>query len=278
MTHTTSRRQLIVAGVSALAFVGSSTSAQEKGDTIEREKRSQLLDLAISAHGGAERWRQLSKVSAHVRGGGALWTVKGQEAAVAGDRTVSAQLHRQSLSFSPFKLSGQSASFTPDRVAILRADGSIVDERTNPRSSFAGHQRDTPWDDLQAVYFSGYALWNYLTEPFLFADAGFATYEIEPWREEEATWRRLRVEFPSDIATHCREQTFYFDKRGLLKRHDYSVEISGNTPAAQYVYNHKEFSGIIVPTKRQVFPRLPDGKPMRERLVISIDLDQAVFS
>jgi hypothetical protein len=33
----------------------------------------------MDAHGGLERWRQLSSVSAHLLGGGALWGLKGKD-------------------------------------------------------------------------------------------------------------------------------------------------------------------------------------------------------
>jgi len=59
--------------------------------------------------------------------------------------------------------------FTPNRVWIERRDGTVVEERFEPRASFAGHVRETPWDRLHLTYFLGYAIWNYLTAPFLFA-------------------------------------------------------------------------------------------------------------
>jgi hypothetical protein len=72
-------------------------------------------------------------------------------------------------------------------------------------------------------------------------------------------------------------QTLYFDQQGLLKRHDYDVEISGGTGAAHYGSDLKEFSGIVFPTKRRIFPRQPDGHSAPEPLVVSIDLDQSVL-
>jgi hypothetical protein len=97
--------------------------------------------------------------------------------------------------------------------------------------------------------------------------------ELEPWQEAGETWRRLKVRFPEDIETHSTEQTLYFDQQGLLKRHDYDVDISGGTPAAHYVSDLKEFSGIVFPTKRRIFPRKPDGHSVPEPLVVSIDLE-----
>jgi hypothetical protein len=131
---------------------------------------------------------------------------------------------------------------------------------------------------LQLAYFAGYAMWTYLNIPFLLARPGVESEEVEPWQELGETWRRLKIRFPADIATHSTEQTLYFDQQGLLKRQDYNVEIDGTAGAAHYVYDHKESSGIIFPTKRRVFRRQPDGRPAPEPLIISIDLDRIVLS
>ena len=121
-------------------------------------------------------------------------------------------------------------------------------------------------------------MWTYLNIPFLLARPGVESEEGDPWQESGETWRRLNVHFPADIATHSTEQTFYFDRQGLLRRQDYNVEIDGTAGAAHYVYDHKEFCGIVVPTKRRVFRRQPDGDHAPQPLIISIDLDQIVFS
>ena len=47
----------------------------------------------------------------------------------------------------------------------------------------------------QLVYFAGYAMWTYLTTPFLFVMDGVATEELQPWHENGETWRRLKVTF-----------------------------------------------------------------------------------
>jgi hypothetical protein len=38
----------------------------------------------------------------------------------------------------------------------------------------------------------------------------------------------LTVDFPSEIHTHCRRQTFYLDRSGLIVRHDYTAEVAGS--------------------------------------------------
>ncbi|WP_433984861.1 hypothetical protein RBB78_11275 [Tunturiibacter empetritectus] len=55
-----------------------------------------LLEFAIEAHGGPERWRQFNEVRATVSITGALWHLKGQEDVLKNVQVV-AQLHRQHL-------------------------------------------------------------------------------------------------------------------------------------------------------------------------------------
>jgi hypothetical protein len=61
----------------------------------------------------------------------------------------------------PYGKHGQRGDFRPGRVLIETDDGSIVDERLNPRDAFAGHVRETKWDQLHRLYFLSYAMWNY---------------------------------------------------------------------------------------------------------------------
>jgi hypothetical protein len=238
---------------------------------------SDLATVAMDAHGGLDRWRKLKTVSARLVQGGVLWQLKGQDR-ILRDVHVTVDLRKEWTSHWPFGKPNRRTSFQPDRVAIEAGDGVVVEERLNPRESFKGHVLDTPWDNLQLAYFAGYAMWTYLNAPFLFALPGVETEEIQPRRENGTAWRSLKVRFPASIATHSAEQTFYFDQHGLLKRHDYDVDVSGGTPAAHYVSELKEVSGIIVPTQHTVFGRQSDGSPVPTPLVVSIDLSEIEFS
>src|SRR5579864_8710454 len=120
-------------------------------------------------------------------------------------------------------------------------------------------------------------MWTYLNTPFLLVRSGVESEELEPWGESGETWRRLKVRFPTDIATHSTEQTLYFDQQGLLKRHDYHVEISGDIGAAHYVSDIKKVSGIVFPTQPRILGPQPDNHPSPGRLVVSIDVDEDVL-
>jgi hypothetical protein len=234
---------------------------------------SDLLELAINAHGGWERWQQLTRLTAQVSATGGLWRLKGWPDALA-YAALSIDLHHQHVEYSPFPDFGQHSVYEPGRTAILTSDALIVEERGLPRSAFGGHTLATAWDAQHLIYFSGYAMWTYLTTPFLFKLPGFQTEEIDPWDENGETWRRLKVTFPTDVHSHSTEQIFYFNASGILQRHDYSVEIMGGTSSANYATEPKEFGGLIFPTKRRVYAIGPDNKPLLERVAVAIDLDR----
>src|SRR5215207_9805363 len=229
-----------------------------------------LLTDAIQAHGGLDRWKSHHTLTATIVSGGDLWALKGvPQDPIA--RTMRVDLHRQWASVAPFG-TGRHTDFTSDRIAILAADGSVVTERSNPRSSFARHDLRTSWDPLHRAYFNGYALWTYLTTPFLLAMDGFEVEEIEPWREGAETWRGLRATFPAAIASHSTEQDFYFGPDMLIRRHDYRVEIAGNFAAAQYVSDPISVDGIKIPTRRRAYLRDENLAPLFDELMVSIDL------
>lgn len=230
-----------------------------------------LAKFAIDAHGGLGRWQRFETVSAHLLQAGALWHLKGQ-ADTLHDTNVTVGLRKEWASHSPFGSVGHRSRFEPDRVAIEDPDGKVLKELREPRKSFAAHTLNTPWTDLQLAYFAGYAMWSYLNTPFLLAFPGVVCEEISRWKENGETWRRLEMRFPDNIATHSTIQTLYIDDTGLLKRHDYDVEIAGGTPGAHYIDAYVEVSGIKFPTVRRIYARQTDGSVNRDPLVVSIDL------
>ena len=173
--------------------------------------------------------------------------------------------------------SGNRTRFTAHRVAIETTAGVVVRERADPRSSFDGHDLLTPWDPLHRAYFNGYAMWTYLTTPFFMVMPGFEVTEIAPWQEGAERWRGLRVRFPGDVASHSREQDFYFGEDFLLRRHDYHVDVAGGFPAAQYVSDIVLVDGIRFPTRRRAYMRAPDLKPIRDLLMVAIDFTHFRF-
>ena len=238
---------------------------------------SQLLAEVIDAHGGIDRWNRYKEVRASIVSGGGFFALKGliqdQE-----PRQMTVRLHEQCASVQPYGAPDQRTVFTSDRIAIEKIDGTVVWERFAPTDSFAGHQMQTPWDQLHRAYFNGEALWTYLTTPFLLARKEVHVEETEPWQQNGDTWRVLRARFPGSIETHSRVQDFFFDDQCRLRRHDYWVNIAGGYAAAQLTSEHVTVGGIGLPTRRRAYPRGPDRLPILEMLMVSIDISDVKFS
>jgi hypothetical protein len=230
---------------------------------------STLLATIISAHGGLERWRDVRSIDVDLNFSGGLLDLKGFPGHHRPRLTVDVLEPRtvmQGLGGDP----DDRWIFTPSRVWIERRDGSIVEARTDPRASFAGHVRETPWDRLHLTYFFGYAMWNYLTAPFLFARPGFETCELERHSEAGETWRVLEVTYPDDIPAHTKVQKLYFDDGFMAKRLDYVTDVLGGV-AAHYCYDPVTFDGIVIPTLRRVVRRTPERPLISGRTSFVLD-------
>jgi len=116
-----------------------------------------------------------------------------------------------------------------------------------------------------------------LTTPFLLTQTGVRVEEVEPWQENAETWRVLQARFPGSIETHSRVQEFFFDGRGMLRRHDYRVNIAGGFPAAQLTSEYVTIDGISLPTRRRAYPCGPNRRPILDMLMVSIDLSDVRF-
>ena len=237
---------------------------------------NELLAKILDAHGGMDRWNAYQKVEATIVSGGGLFPLKGV-VPDSNPRRMTVWLNEERSSVLPYGSPEQRTMFTPDRIAIEKLDGTLVTERRAPRDSFAGHQMSTPWDALHRAYFNGYALWTYLTTPFLLAMDRVRVEETEDWREGTETWRVLRAYFPGSIETHSLIQDFFFGEDLMLRRHDYCVNIAGGFNAAQLTSDYVVANGIRLPTKRRAYTRGPDRRPILEMLMVSIEIEEVRF-
>lgn len=191
-----------------------------------------LLDAVLTAHGGLDRWRATASLSA-------------------------------------------TSTTTPaERVELHAADGTLLDARDDPRPSFPlpFDRFATRWDPVQIAYFQATANWNYLTEPWQFADPGTITREIAPWEEDGETWRRLAVTFAPGNANHNPDQVFYYGEDLMLRRMDYRPDVTGGSPIAHYASDPITVDGLVFPTRRRVHLHDADGVADRGLAVIEIDV------
>ncbi|WGS47313.1 hypothetical protein LFL97_39810 (plasmid) [Burkholderia sp. JSH-S8] len=236
---------------------------------------STLLEQAVRAHGGIDHWNTLRTASAVLDIGGAIWPLKGQPDMFREIELTASLRHQQVEIAAP--AAGWRGTFTPDVVRIDAPGGKGAEARHAPRASYRGHTQQTEWDRLHALYFTGYALWTYLTIPFLYTYPGFRTEELPEWEENGETWRRLKVTFPDSIASHSREQVSHFGEDGLLRRHDYTVDVMGGARGANYASNYRDVRGVMVPMSRRVFAYDDAQRKVDEPLLVSIDFRDIDF-
>jgi hypothetical protein len=229
-----------------------------------------LLAFAIDAHGGLDLWRKIRSIQVAASITGAIWFVKGQGDALK-DVVLTADTLTQRLTVD-FPGQDKRAIFEPQRIVIQHMDGTPITDRDKPEQSFVGQQRETPWDDIHVIYFVGEALWTYLNVPFLYTQDGFVTAEIAPTEIDGEVCRRLQVTFPDHIKSHTRTQISCFGPDGLLRRHDYTVDILGGATGLNYASEYRDVGGIVIPTKRRIYAYEGDYQPVWNPLLVRIDM------
>jgi hypothetical protein len=231
-----------------------------------------LLAFAIEAHGGLDLWRQIRSIRVAASITGAIWFVKGQGDALK-DVVLTVDTSTERLTVD-FLGQDKRAIFEPQRIVIQHMDGTPITARDNPEQSFVGQQRETPWDDIHVIYFVGEALWTYLNVPFLYTQDGFFTAEIAPVDIDGEVCRRLQVTFPDHIKSHTRNQISCFGPDGLLRRHDYTVDILGGATGLNYASDYRDVGGIVIPTKRRIYAYEGDYQPIWNPLLVRIDMGE----
>ncbi|TDW18076.1 hypothetical protein [Kribbella kalugense] len=225
-----------------------------------------LLASAVTAHGGMDRWNRIRAISVDATITGAFWQLKGKADALK-DVHFEVDTTRERLTMD-FVGQDRRSLFQPDRVVLEQPAGTVIDVRDDPERSFDGHQFQTPWDDLHLAYFTGEALWTYLNTPFLFTWPGFVCEELTPIESDGETWRRLQVTFPDHVKTHTREQVFCFGPDGLLRRHDFAIDIvDPATESHLHATDYRDVDGIIIPATRRAYTAMGDDQ------LVLVDID-----
>jgi hypothetical protein len=229
-----------------------------------------LLEFAVRAHGGLDRWNKVTSIRAAASIGGAIWYLKGKGDGLK-DVVLTADTKKERVVMD-FPGQDKRTIFEPLRVRIEKTDGTLVEERENPEKSFEGHQRDTPWTTFMWLISAARRCGLTCTR-HLYIREGFEREEITSIVSNGETWRRLKVAFPDAIKSHTREQISCFGPDGLIRRHDYTVDILGGATGLNYASDYRDVDGIIVAAKRRIYAYEGDYQIMKEPLLVSIDLE-----
>lgn len=211
-----------------------------------------LLERLIDAHGGRERWKSVRCVEFSLSSAGLAFSLHMQGSALLG---LQARVypHARRVELRDYGQPGGCGVWTPDRVWLLDTGGNELRARDAPRAQFSRWSRQVRWDDLDMLYFAGYALWNYLSFPFLLEEPGVHLGEVL----SVPGGFRLEAAFAPGFPTHSARQSFHVDASGGLLRHDYVADVIGPWAAAANLSQASvQVDGLRFYTRRRVFPRL----------------------
>jgi len=217
----------------------------------------------------------MSQYTVHMSVGGVLGSRKCASVHLK-DVVVEGSTDQQSLEINGFSGVDRRARYRPDWVALEGADGQLLKETQASPQELRERLRASTWDELQLAYYFGYSIWNYIAVPFVLAEPDVTTAELEPGGVQFDGWRRLQVRFPPRVVTHSTEQTFYFDRDGLLRRIDYTSEPEA-TRIAQLFSGHQHFSGMLIPTLGKSLRISADGVSLAKPSLVDIEIFDVVF-
>ncbi|MCB0669713.1 MAG: hypothetical protein KDC80_28000 [Saprospiraceae bacterium] len=235
-----------------------------------------MIDQMINAHGGMGMWTKFERIIVTLSFGGWAFRLKGSQMRTRRTRLI-ISLDQPMVVIRDFPCPGSQGIFTPDHTWIESETASEI-HRYHPEEIIKMFSHSIFWDDLDLLYFVGYACWNYFNIPFLFAHESFQFEELPDWVEQERKLKRVKVTFPVDIPTHCRCQIFYIDAFDRIFRHDYDpTSYASWAKAAHYCFDYRRFYGIWLPTKRIVRPRNRNGTVLRFPELVKIEVHEVHF-
>lgn len=231
----------LAAGLTSVVGPSCAPSLRAAGPGTRAPATRSLLDGVFRAHGGLTTWQSIDRIDAKLSTGGLAFGMRDVAHRVLATQ-VSVYPHARRTILHDYPVDGATAVWEGDS-ATVRVEGKEPRRRAPARSHVAAGSR---WDDLDVVYFVGYAIWNYLSFPFLLHDESISV---------RADGRWLDVQFPEGFPTHSRQQYFQLTEGGLLRRHDYVAEVFGAwASAANQIERSEDIDGLRFYTRRRVTP------------------------
>ncbi len=229
-----------------------------------------LLEQTIEAHGGWERWRRVNCIQAALSSGGLAFASRCQPFALH-HLSAAVYPHEPRVELRNFGRPGGCGVWTPQRVFMRDEHGQLIGERSNPRPLLNRVDKWVVWDKLDILYFAGYALWNYLSFPFILKAPGVSV--VAAGAQGDAT-DRLFATFDASVATHSAAQVFHLDASRTLLRHDYTADVIGRwATAANCCFASEQVSGLRFYTRRKVYPRFGQRLVLPFPTLVWIELD-----
>ncbi len=209
------------------------------------------LDRIIDVYGGLALWRQLKHVRVRMDAlGGPLPVLKGLRRTFAMPGMVTIFPHEWRVEFHDYPRAGERAIFEAGTVELSDAAGAVSFRQAGYRDEFRGLRKHRRWSNADAVYFFGYALATYCSVPFILSE-----YATGVTTGRDGVWVSAR--FPETMDTHSADQRFWFDREGLLARHDYRADIVGVwATGAHFTSGYRCMAGLPIASRREVYARI----------------------
>jgi hypothetical protein len=212
----------------------------------------------------------LDALEMRVRVGGLAFRMLGQAAPVAEFEAV-VMVHQPRVSFASRTDPTWRGEFDSGAVRI-HGDAGIARER--PRAVFV---RRAPWpkrwDAIDAMAFSGFALWHYTTFPALLLRPDVGAESVRPRMMAGERVHGIRYRCPPALPAHSPTQTLWVTGDGAVRRLDYRARmIAPWARAANCCLSETTAHGVSIPDTRRVTPLLPGGVASPAPVLVSIDL------
>ncbi len=215
-----------------------------------------IIERSIERHGGMARYERIDHIVCDVTSmTGLAIKRRGLNNNFPMPKIVTLMPRQRKAVLHDFPVPGRSCIFDQGRVAEVAAGQEPVFECDNYRDKMMSVSRfRRPWTMLDAVYFFGYAMTHYASLPYSLRGIKVLGLKVR----DSGDWHaRLDVEHPADAHTHCQREAIYFDKTGLLVRHDYATEVSSPIArAANFLLDYRSFDDYLITERRKVFFRL----------------------
>ncbi len=223
-----------------------------------------LINRICTAHGGLDRWKLVESIELQLDIFGPILITRFKSPWLP-NIVANIFTDKPYVSIHDFPEQGHTGIFDGFDVYIYNENDIIYTERNYANNTQLRSKPRLHWDHLDLIYFIGNGLWNYCCSPYIFSQHGFECRQGSDYRDADGSvLSTLHVRYPSHIPTHSRQQVFYFDQQGLLKRNEHKAEAtSAIAIGSHYSRDYKNVEGLELATRRTVFPQLWNGTTLR---------------
>ncbi len=228
-----------------------------------------LIERICLAHGGLDRWKMVESIELQLDIFGPILITRFKSPWLS-NITANVFTDKPYVSIHNFPEEGHTGIFDGFQVYIFDQNDRIYSERNYSNAASLKSKPRLHWDHMDLIYFLGHALWSYSCSPYIFTQQGFECHQGDDlFNTDGSILSTLHVRYPGHIPAQSKQQVFYFDQKGLLCRNDYMAEASSPLAVgSQFCEAHKNFDGLVFPTRRTMFPRLWTGRALKPFKII----------